>query len=428
MKVNVCDINTQTAIKVKGAGAKTSEDTSGVFLQLLLGGILNMSAAVPQSANLLTGNSQQNGETSTANTVDALSMLKQLGQADGEFTGAVFFGTQDSLSSADISKAETVAAGTGDGKISAGTNLVSQAQGYAQNLSQDFLKAIKAASDMKGVKTGLQDVDPKGTNINDAQGGDKGAPVEKTILGQQASGNKLAGIVLESSSTTDGAGLLKSGIKETVQSIEEMKPASSGKHDDEGFSCKAGDGQKAAKEDTSISSDAKTVLKSDTDFLQITAGLKQVSSQTGQTSVEKQLPVANKDDILNQVYSKIKVLNGESTSELHVSLKPDQMGDVSIKLVMEKGVINARITVENSNVKNIMETSMSQIKEHLKEQNVNVSHLSVYVGTGQKEANSGSNSQQYKWQHAKKVQSKGDAPVVNIQGTQYYGGVLNLLA
>lgn len=451
MKVDACNSGTQSTIKVKGAGTEVSGDSFSVFLQMLLGGILNNATAVPQAVNPSAGNGLQDGKAGetytgsltgmpgvitsdlTNNASDVLSMLKQLRQAEGGFTGAGINDAQNSLADSNDAKSGAAAAGTEGGKVSSAITSAGQAQGYIQNLPKALLKAIEAVSDAKDAKTTLSSIDLKGTNIKGVQDGGNGTPVEKTILDGQAPNIKSAGIVLKSGSAADVSDISKTSTNGVAKNIEEMKTVFSGGHDEGTFSSKDGNSQKAVKEDTLSSSDEKAVQKNDQQVFQNTVVLKPVSDQTGpgqteQTGIDKQSPVVNKEDILNQVYDKIKVLDSNGTSELHVNLKPDQLGDVSIKLVMEKGAINARITVENSSVKNIMETSMSQIKEHLKEQNVNVSHLTVYVGTGQKEQGSSGGFQQYRWKHAKKIQPQENVSGVNIQESQYYGGVLNLLA
>lgn len=431
MKVNACSAGMQTATKVKGAGTDTPGDAFQILLQMLVGGILNLPGNLPENMNLLSENSFQNDKTGMAgDTEDALQMLAQSGKAGEKPAGADASITQNSIGT----KPEATSDSTAGGKISAN----SQSKLPVQNLSEDLLDAIKAASDIEDTKkAGTYDAEFKNENIQgvdkDAQGVDKCTPTVKTILESQTVGAKSVMAALKSGDNAGTGSLTKTGIREAIKNIGVIKSASSGKQDEDSLSSKDGDGQKAVKEYVQDSNDEKAVLKNDVQIFQINDGIKQTSGQSGpdqvgQTGADKQLCATDKSDILNQIYDRIKVLNSGGTSELHVSLKPDQLGNVSIKLVMEKGVINARITVENSGVKDIMETSVPQIKEHLKDQNVNVSHFTVYVGTGQREASSNGNFQQYRWQHAKKVQSKGDIPAVNIGEGQYYDGVLNLLA
>ncbi|MDI6617545.1 MAG: flagellar hook-length control protein FliK [Clostridiales bacterium] len=92
------------------------------------------------------------------------------------------------------------------------------------------------------------------------------------------------------------------------------------------------------------------------------------------------VPYIDKEDVLNQIYDKIKLLRNNGVSELRVSLKPPELGDIDIKLVMEKGNMLSKIIVENSHVKDMLESSIPEIKESLKDQNVDVSKFSISVG------------------------------------------------
>lgn len=143
----------------------------------------------------------------------------------------------------------------------------------------------------------------------------------------------------------------------------------------------------------------------------------------------------NKDDILNQIFDKIKVINGKDISELRLSLKPQQLGEVSIKLIMEKGAMVGRIYVENSEVKGLIEASLHEVKESLKMQNVNASDLSVQVGVKQDSHSFNQSFNQNLYSNRYAQSRKGFAvnqeemPIQEIgQGNNIGRGLLNLLA
>ncbi len=91
----------------------------------------------------------------------------------------------------------------------------------------------------------------------------------------------------------------------------------------------------------------------------------------------------SRDSILEQIYDRIKVISKDDFSELRLNLKPDELGEVAIKLVMDKGNMAARITVDNSYVKDLIESNIPKIRENLKNQNVEVSSFNVSVGGNQ---------------------------------------------
>lgn len=434
MKINACDTSNQTVVKEK-PGTKTSEDSFQVLLQLLLGGILNAGGNIPQDGKALMENGLQNGKTAET-SLDGISkisgllisslanntadVLPTLNQPQGAYTEVGASDAQDSLASS--LKNQAAPNGTREIKTSGQAVLNNQVPEHFDNLTAKLLEAVKAAPVMEGAKTDAQNIG--GKEVKDAAVQGRSDPVQKTIPEQQTAEMKQNSMAFK-----DNLSIL--GVKELTKGMEIDRLTSSNGKDKEGLESKSDTGQKAAKNYASDKGDAKAALKDSIGILQNAVDYKSISqkaeTRTVQKGAEQSIPV-NKDDILNQVYDKIKVLNNDSSPELHISLKPDELGDVSIKLVMEKGAINARITVENSSIKNIMDTSTPQIKEHLKEQNVNVSNISVYVGTGEKENDSGGNFQQYRWQQHKGRHYKNAAPAVKAGESQYLGGVLNLLA
>ena len=87
---------------------------------------------------------------------------------------------------------------------------------------------------------------------------------------------------------------------------------------------------------------------------------------------------------------------------MEIHLKPDSLGRLSLKIIHERGEILAKITTENQQVKEILESNMQMLKDALEESGFNVQSLSVSVGNGKE------NSQYKENRDGKdKVQSSG---------------------
>lgn len=141
-----------------------------------------------------------------------------------------------------------------------------------------------------------------------------------------------------------------------------------------------------------------------------------------------------KDAVMSQIYDKIKVLNNKDVSEIQVNLKPDELGQVTIKLVMDRGVLVGKILVESNQVKSLIESNIPQIKENLKNQNLNVAEFTVSANLGQ------DNQTGYQYQgfsdrwHVleRKFHTMSDVPGEHIEQAAaraaYSTGKLNLLA
>jgi len=148
--------------------------------------------------------------------------------------------------------------------------------------------------------------------------------------------------------------------------------------------------------------------------------------------VAKQGTTINKEDVITQVFDRIKVVNLKDTSEISFSLRPEELGHVAIKLVMEKGMMTGRIMVENSQVKSLIESSLPQVKEQLKNQNINVSEINVSVGLEHGSFGGSQGNAEGRWAFNRKGFNRGQsinaASEIAVQRAVSQSGSLNLLA
>lgn len=87
----------------------------------------------------------------------------------------------------------------------------------------------------------------------------------------------------------------------------------------------------------------------------------------------------NTTDIVNQIMEKIKVSIKPEISEVKMILKPEQLGEVSLKIATQNGIVTAQFIAENQKVKEIIESNFKQLKDMLNEQGIDVGALEVNV-------------------------------------------------
>jgi flagellar hook-length control protein FliK len=87
-------------------------------------------------------------------------------------------------------------------------------------------------------------------------------------------------------------------------------------------------------------------------------------------------------DILDQVTEKLEVSLFDNKSEMVIKLKPNDLGNVTVKISIENGVMNAKFLADSIKVKETLESSLNNLKESLKEQGLNVQDLNVSVDSG----------------------------------------------
>lgn len=108
------------------------------------------------------------------------------------------------------------------------------------------------------------------------------------------------------------------------------------------------------------------------------------------SKADKTLPVS-KNEIVNQVIEKAKVLTNGEKSEMIIDLKPDSLGKLSLKVITERGIVTAQFVAESQQVKQVLESNMQLLKDSLEKQGLAVQNFSVSVGQQNSERNFGRN-------------------------------------
>ncbi len=89
----------------------------------------------------------------------------------------------------------------------------------------------------------------------------------------------------------------------------------------------------------------------------------------------------NTTDVVAQIMEKMKISVKPEISEVKMLLKPEQLGEVSLKIATQNGIVTAQFIAESQKVKEIIEANFNQLKDMLAEQGVNVGALEVNVST-----------------------------------------------
>lgn len=88
-------------------------------------------------------------------------------------------------------------------------------------------------------------------------------------------------------------------------------------------------------------------------------------------------------DIIDITVEKFKTLKLPGSTEVTVKLKPEELGEVSLKLVLEKGQINGSITANSKEVVSMLQNNIEQLKADLKSSNVNLNNITVNIQSGE---------------------------------------------
>jgi flagellar hook-length control protein FliK len=92
--------------------------------------------------------------------------------------------------------------------------------------------------------------------------------------------------------------------------------------------------------------------------------------------------------IIDQLATKIHTAVRSGITEVRVQLRPEALGDVTLKIRIEGDVVTARMQVESQQVKAIVENNFQSLKDSLAQHNLQAGSFDVDVQTGQRQADS----------------------------------------
>lgn len=89
----------------------------------------------------------------------------------------------------------------------------------------------------------------------------------------------------------------------------------------------------------------------------------------------------NQTEVVKQVVEYIKTDIKGNVSEVKMLLKPESLGELTLKISMENGIVTAQFLAENQRVKEIIESNFNELKNALSQSGVDVGALSVSVSS-----------------------------------------------
>jgi len=110
------------------------------------------------------------------------------------------------------------------------------------------------------------------------------------------------------------------------------------------------------------------------------------TTTTGDVGIKSHTPTTyNLPDPLPKVVDRMVLMikNGEQTGKLII--QPPELGKIDIDLTIRNGHIQANLSTESYAVKEIIETNLNQLKQHLTDQGLIVEQFNVSVGSGNKQ-------------------------------------------
>ncbi len=105
-----------------------------------------------------------------------------------------------------------------------------------------------------------------------------------------------------------------------------------------------------------------------------------------QAEIPKAQPVS-RVEIINQIVKKAEVILSGTQSEMKMQLEPENLGRLTLRIAVERGLITAKFTAESYEVKQAIESNFNELRDMLQEKGLDIQNLSVSVGHESKEFN-----------------------------------------
>jgi flagellar hook-length control protein FliK len=98
----------------------------------------------------------------------------------------------------------------------------------------------------------------------------------------------------------------------------------------------------------------------------------------------QQIAAPNQQDIISQIVDRARLyLRPANQSEMVLQLRPEHLGELTLKVSVEAGVVSAAFHSDNPEVRQVIEASLPQLKQDLSQQGIKLDNVSVFSGSEQ---------------------------------------------
>ncbi|MGE5397843.1 MAG: flagellar hook-length control protein FliK [Chitinophagales bacterium] len=140
--------------------------------------------------------------------------------------------------------------------------------------------------------------------------------------------------------------------------------------------------------DSNTTSDTNNVLENNS----IVSKLESASIKTETASAKSESP-----NMINQVVKKIELMLKEKSSSVTIELKPEFLGKLHVELHVQDGILTARFTTDNQNVKHLLEGGIGQLRNALDSSGIRLDKAEVNVDLGYANFNRDFQQSDYQW-------------------------------
>lgn len=132
---------------------------------------------------------------------------------------------------------------------------------------------------------------------------------------------------------------------------------------------------------------------------EVNVPIRELTTKHLKDEIQRIIPQAKAEEIINITVEKFKNIRLPDITEVNVKLKPEDLGEITVKVVLEKGEIKGNIIVEKREVALVLQNNIESMKQELRQNNVNLSNISVYLSNDGFNENAGRNFKDFSRQN-----------------------------
>ncbi|MBU3109442.1 flagellar hook-length control protein FliK [Clostridium gasigenes] len=127
------------------------------------------------------------------------------------------------------------------------------------------------------------------------------------------------------------------------------------------------------------------------------------------TEVIKEPMVVSKETMDTDIIKNVKFMMKNAVAELKVKIYPKELGEMTIKLLSEEGILKADIRAISKETYNLLNSNLNDIKKSLEQQNIKIHEVNIGLYSDDPTYHSGENSQDEMFKNNENKQGKNSS-------------------
>jgi flagellar hook-length control protein FliK len=136
----------------------------------------------------------------------------------------------------------------------------------------------------------------------------------------------------------------------------------------------------------------------------------------------------NTADVIEQIMNQVKIVvsSGAQFTEMRLTLRPESLGDIVLRVITQNGIVLAQFEAENQRVKEALESSFNHLRDALTDAGIRFGELSVSVRQNEEERLN--QFEQGRSRSRRRMETIGAAEAEEEKPISFHEGVVDVVA